>query len=187
VAVPPMDFSTDRLKESVATLREGSDRLVANFTARFPEAAHALFHEEVRDIFEAAAIILGLSEGSIDAVGLEAMKFQGKGGVQIDTRYGDKRFSPYAFVASLMSYRLAGAETTLLAYSIFESFGDYIADVALGLKAKAEAEHLVLCGRAFGNPSLFARVQKKLGRQSLLTNRAWPIDEENVLLGTLAL
>jgi len=82
---------------------------------------------------------------------------------------------------------MAEVESVLLAYSIFESFGDYVTEIATQLKVKAKAEHIVLCGRAFGNPSLFSRVQKKFGHQSFLMNRILPIDRENALLGALAL
>jgi hypothetical protein len=188
VAVPPMAFDAQDLREKIATLREGSDRLVENFGAKVPDAAEKLFGSEPpRDIFEAAAVILGLETTGLEAIGREALKFHGKGGLQVDTKVKNNRFDPYAFIASLMSYRLAGVEKPLLAYSIFESFGDYVSEIVMELKARAKAEHIVLCGRAFGNPSLFSRVQKKLGGQAFLMNRTVPIDRENVLLGALAL
>ena len=186
VAVPAMAFDGPGLREHLVTLREGSARLVANFEAKFPETAAALFGG-VADIFEAASLIMGLEERGIDAVGEAALRFGGKGGVQVDTKVKNNRFDPYAFVASLMSYRLAGTDTPLLAYSIFESFGDYVAEVVTSLKARADAKEIVLCGRAFGNPSLFSRVQKKLGTKAFLMNETLPIDRENALLGALAL
>ncbi len=188
VAVPAMAFDGHGLREKIASLREGSDRLVENFAAKAPETAEKLFGPEPpRDIFEAAAAILGLERGGLDAVGKEALKFHGKGGLQVDTKVKSNRFDPYAFIASLMSYRLAGVEKPLLAYSVFESFGDYVSGILTELKARSKAEHIVLCGRAFGNPSLFSRVQKKLGTGAFLMNRTVPIDRENVLLGALAL
>jgi hypothetical protein len=188
VAVPPMEFDAPNLRERIASLREGSDRLVENFAAKAPETAERLFGSNPpRDIFEAAAVILGLEEAGLDAVGKEALKFHGKGGLQVDTKVKNNRFDPYAFVASLMSYRLAGVENPLLAYSIFESFGDYVSEIVTELKARSKAEHVVLCGRTFGNPSLFSRVQKKLGNEAFLMNRTLPIDRENALLGALAL
>jgi hypothetical protein len=188
VAVPPMRFASGELRERIAGLREGSDRLVRNFETKYPALAEKLFGTPgVGDIFEAAAVIMELPGGGFDAVGLEAMKFGGKGGVQVDTKVEGNRFDPYAFVASLMSYKMAGVEPVLMAYSIFESFGDYVVEIASQLKVKAKAEHILLCGRAFGHPSLFSRVQKKFGHQPFLMNRILPIDRENALLGALAL
>ena len=188
VAVPPMRFDPDGLEKEIAGLREGSDRLVENFRSGFPDIAGRLFGKKgVKDIFEAAAVIMDLPEEGFDAVGDEALKFSGKGGLQIDTRVEKNRFDPYAFLASLMSYRLAGVESSLLAYSIFESFGDYVTDIATQLKNRSKADHIVLCGKAFGNPSLFSRVRKNLGSQRILMNEVLPIDRENALFGALAL
>ncbi len=187
VAVPAMEFSAGALRERIAGLREGSDRLVANFESKYPDIAERLFKGDVGNIFEAAAVIMELPKVGFEAVGKEAMKFRGKGGLQVDTKIEGNRFDPYAFVASLMSYKMAEVESVLLAYSIFESFGDYVTEIASQLKVKAKAEHIVLCGRAFGNPSLFSRVQKKFGHQRFLMNRILPIDRENALLGALAL
>ncbi len=188
VAVPAMAFSPKDLGARLSSLREGSDRLVENFTKKFPRIAEKLFErEEVLDIFDAAACIMELEDESLERVEKEALKFHGKGGLQIDTKLKNNRFDPYAFIASIMSYRLAGVESPLLAYSIFESFGDYVVEIITELKSRSKADNIVLCGRTFGNPSLFSRVQKKLGVKSFLMNESLPIDRENALFGALAL
>jgi len=188
VAVPPMAFDSAELRTKLSGLRDGSDRLLENFSAKFPEIAEKLFDEKsAKDVFDAAAVIMGIPGHGLEAVGREALRFQGKGGVQVDTKIDRNRFDPYAFIASLMSYKVAGVDSALLAFSIFESFGDYVTDIATQLKAKAKAEHIVLCGRAFGNPSLFSRVKKKFGNQEFLMNKVLPIDRENALVGALTL
>ncbi|WP_457599234.1 hypothetical protein [Hydrogenimonas sp.] len=188
VVTPPVAFDASGLREAIATLREGSDRLVENFEATFPHVAERLFGAPgIGSLFEAAALVAELEEPSLEALGREAMNFSAKGGVQIDMKSGKNRFDPYAFLASLMSYRLAGADSVLLSYSIFESFGDYIGEVLTDLRRRTKSEHIVLCGRAFGNPSLFSRIRKNLGRETLLMNRVVPIDGENQLLGATGL
>ena len=183
-----MAFDSAELRTKLSGLRDGSDRLLENFSVKFPEIAEKLFDEKsVKDVFDAAAVIMGIPGHGLEAVGREALRFQGKGGVQVDTKIDRNRFDPYAFIASLMSYKVAGVDSALLAFSIFESFGDYVTDIAMQLKAKAKAEHIVLCGRAFGNPSLFSRVKKKFGNQEFLMNKVLPIDRENALVGALTL
>ncbi len=184
-AVPPMEFDSAKLKSGIEALREGSKRLVKNFTDRFPEISETLF--ESADIFEAAAMIAGLPEPGFESLCEESLKFGGKGGLKIDMRLKNSRFDPYAFLASLMSYRLGGANSELLAYSIFESFGDYISETLAELKSRSKAKHTVLCGKAFGNRPLFGRVRKNLERDGFLMNRALPIERENALFGALAL
>ncbi len=186
IAVPPVDFDPETLRDGVETLREGSRRLVENFTQRFPENSQSAFNGS-QDIFEAAAHIMGLPNPGFESLGAESLKFGGKGGVKIDTSLQTNRFDPCAFIASLMSYTIAGAERPLLAYSIFESFGDYVTQTLLELKKRADAEHIVLCGEAFGNPSLFSRVRKNLGKERFLMNEVLPIDRQNALFGALGL
>ncbi len=45
----------------------------------------------------------------------------GKGGIKIDMNVRNNRFDNYAFLASIMSYKIAGADESLIAFSIFES------------------------------------------------------------------
>ncbi|SFP30117.1 hypothetical protein [Hydrogenimonas thermophila] len=188
VAVPSLKFTSSQLRENIATLREGSDRLVENFSKKFPEIAEKLFSKDApTDLFEAAALIMGLKNLGFEAVGKEALSFVGKGGLQIDTKLSDNRFDPYAFLASIMSYKLADVPVTLLAYSIFESFGDYITEVLQELKRRSKAEHIVLCGKAFGHQSLFSRVKRNFANEKFLMNRKFPIGKENAVLGALVL
>jgi len=188
VAVPSLNYKASQLRESIATLREGSDRLVENFSKKFPEITEKLFSSDgPTDLFEAAALIMGLENPGFEAVGKEALTFVGKGGLQIDTKISDNRFDPFAFLASIMSYKLADVPVTLLAYSIFESFGDYITEVSQELKRRSKAEHIILCGKAFGHQSLFSRVKRNFANEKFLMNRRFPIGKENAVFGALAL
>jgi hydrogenase maturation factor HypF (carbamoyltransferase family) len=188
VVVPSIKFDSSKLRENLATLREGSDRLVENFSKKFPKRAERLFSTDaVEDIFEVTALIMGLENLGFEAVAKEALAFIGKGGLQIDTKLSDNRFDPYAFIASIMSYKLADVPTRVLAYSIFESFGDYVTEILLELKQSSKADHIVLCGKAFGQQSLFSRIQRNLANEKFLINRRTPIGKESAILGALAL
>ncbi|BDY12494.1 carbamoyltransferase HypF [Hydrogenimonas cancrithermarum] len=188
IAVPSLEFRPEELREKIVTLREGSDRLVVNFETKYPDRAERLFSREGPGLlFEAAAVIMGFEDPGFDAVGKAALTFVGKGGLQIDTRVSDNRFDPFAFLASIMSYTMAEVPTALLAYSIFESFGDYVTEVAMELKRRAKAEHIVLCGRTFGHQSLFSRIQRNFANEEVLMNRLFPVGKENAVFGALGL
>ncbi|BBG66389.1 [NiFe] hydrogenase metallocenter assembly protein HypF [Hydrogenimonas sp.] len=186
VAVPAIEFDSKNLRRNIESLREESRRLVENFSEKFPGISERLFGGAA-DIFEAASIIAGLPDPGFDTLSEEALKFGGKGGLKIDTRLKNSRFDPYTFLSSLISYRLGGAESELLAYSAFESLADYISETLGELKVRSKAEHTVLCGRAFGSQSLFSRVRKSLEKDRFLMNIALPIDRENAIIGALAL
>jgi hypothetical protein len=184
--VPPKHFSSENLLENISSLREGSDRLVQNLQNQLPEVYEKLKALEQRDdvkLFEATAIILGLDDCSMRGVTKEAMKFVGKGGIQIDTHVKDNRFDHTAFLASIISYQLAGVSTAILSYSIFESFGDYFSEIIGELKDKTKATEIVLCGTDFANQSLFSRMQRNLKMTPPYMNKNYPIGKESRVVG----
>lgn len=188
--VPPKVFHPQDLLEKMSTLREGSDRLVVNLKNKRPEVYEKLERLQERDnvtLFEATAIILGLDDESMRGVVKEAMKFVGKGGIQIDTRVKDNRFDHIAFLSSIVSYQLADVSTTILSYSIFESFGDYFSQIIEELKGKTKAEVTILCGSHFANQSLFSRMQRNLKQSPALMNINFPIGKENAVVGGIIL
>ncbi|MDP3587502.1 MAG: hypothetical protein Q8R58_05565 [Sulfuricurvum sp.] len=182
--VPPKPFSPEGLLEKMATLREGSDRLVANMRTKLPEMVEALSSlKEGATLFEATAIILDLEEKSYEGVMKEALKFVGKGGLQIDTKVEDNRFNHVAFLSSIISYRLADVDAVYLSYSIFESFGDYFSELLTEIKGKTKASDVVLCGSYFAGQSLFSRLQRNLKTTPPLMNVSYPIGKESCVVG----
>lgn len=188
--VPPMPFSPQGLIENIAALREGSDRLVARLKTARPQVYAALEQLQAREnmtLFEAAAVILELDEPGFAGVSKAALRFIGKGGLQIDTHVRDNRFDHTAFLSSLISYRLADVDSVLIAYSIFESFGDYFSDLMQEIKGKTKAEHFVLCGTHFAQQSLFSRMQRNLKLTPPRMNVNYPVGRENAVVGCVYL
>ncbi len=184
--VPPKNFDAKNILENISQLREGSDRLILNLEKTMPEIYEKLVNLEKREevkLFEAVAIILGLEDESMRGVTKESMKFIGKGGIQIDTHVKDNRFDHTAFLASIISYQLAGVSTSILAYSIFESFGDYFSELIGELKEKTKATETILCGTHFANQSLFSRMQRNLKVAPPYMNINYPIGKENEVIG----
>ncbi|HIP14626.1 MAG TPA: hypothetical protein EYG74_03965 [Sulfurimonas autotrophica] len=187
-AVPAIPFESDNLWEKIATLRDGSDRLVTNYKKAYPKIWDRLDNlEGDMDIFEVTAITLGLEDESFEGISSEALSFLGKGGLQIDTRVKDNRFDNYAFLTSIMSYQLGDVETNFLCYSIYESFGDYIGEIVPQLLEKVDTKTVVLTGETFANQSLYARIQRSIGQYQPLFNKNFPIGKENAVHGALYL
>ncbi len=183
--VPPKHFSGVGIIEAIRTLREGSDRLIDNVEKNHPDLFGILLRIEQNDVtlFEATAMILGLNEESYKGVMKEALKFIGKGGLQIDTKVNDNRFDHVAFLASIISYCLAGVDSIYLSYSIFESFGDYFSELLTEIKGKTKATEIILCGSYFAGQSLFSRIQRNLKNTPVLMNQSYPIGKENCVVG----
>jgi hypothetical protein len=177
--VPPNPFEADSMFEHIANLREGSDRLVENYKKHFPEITQRLEGLSGQsDIFSVTAIMLELEEESFEGISSVALEFMGKGGIQIDTHVQDNRFDNYAFLASVMSYKIAGVEASLMCYSIFESFGDYISEIVSQLTQKTKAQTITFTGETFANQALFARIERHMGRKRLLFPHNLPIGKE---------
>lgn len=184
--IPAKHFNGSKILEEIKVLREGSQRLVENLEKKMPDIyqkLQSLQSKEDVKLFEAVATLLGLEDVSMRGVTKEAMQFIGKGGIQIDTHIKDNRFDHAAFLASIISYQLAGVSTSIIAYSIFESFGDYFNDILQELKAKTKATEIVLCGAHFANQSLFSRMQRNLKATPPLMNKSYPIGKENRVVG----
>ena len=184
--VPPKKFDGSKIIEDIKNLRDGSDRLITNLETNAPKIYAillALQEKESVKLFEAVAILLGLEDESMRGVTKEAMKFVGKGGIQIDTHVKDNRFDNASFLASIISYQLAGVSTSILSYSIFESFGDYFNEILQELKSKTKATEIVLCGTHFANQSLFSRMQRNLKMTPPLMNKNYPVGKENAVVG----
>ncbi len=183
--VPPMAFDASTLLEKMATLREGSDRLVARIIEEHPQLHKRLTRLEAQrfDLFEAVSIVLELECHGYRGVVREALKFVGKGGLQIDTKVSDNRFDHTAFLASIISYKLAGVENTLLCYSIFESFGDYFSELLQEIQSKTKAHEVALCGKYFANASLFSRMMRNLKQTPPLLPLNMPISSRSSVVG----
>ena len=174
------------LTERIASLREGSDRLVRNFATSHPQRYEELLSRSGEgDIFEAAAVILGLEHPSYDALLDCALGFLSKGGVQVDARNGEAGFDEAAFLASVMSYVLAGTDRAMLAYSMFESLGDYFGDTLNHIIKETKITRIVLTGRFFANAPLHGRIMRNLGHYAPLFNVTWPMSGLNALVGAL--
>ena len=164
------------LQQKIAGLREGSDRLLKNFLDRFNVDI------QQGDFWQRAARIIGI-DGGYEELRLVGMQYGGKGGVSVDCEIGEDGFCYAAFYASLMSYRLAGAEAGLLAYSIFESLGEFASQQLRALGGELGASNFILAGRYITNSPFFSRFLRNIPTVKL--NREFPVDGFNAIYGVL--
>ncbi len=177
-------LKSDNLFENLSTLREGSNRLVKNFREKFPTLCKRLDGlSGEKNLFDIVAIVLELEDESFDGISSSALKFMGKGGLQVDTKIENNYFDNYAFLASIMSYKMTDVDTSLLCYSIYESFGDYISEIVNQLMDKTEAKTLTLNGKSFANQALWSRVKRNLALKKPLLNIEYPIGKESEVYG----
>ncbi|KIM12760.1 MAG: hypothetical protein KU37_02475 [Sulfuricurvum sp. PC08-66] len=183
--IPSKPFEGAQLLERLGSLREGSDRLVETVRVKLPSVYEVLTLAD--DHFAATvASILELDEASMEALITAGLLYGGKGGLHIDMSVGDDhRFDPYAAVASLLSYRLAGVSSAHLAYSLMEAWGDFAALTLQTLQGKTAATHLCACGAALGSTLFWGRLRQKVEPQKLLANLTLPMSGNNRIVGAI--
>jgi len=173
------DFGEEpkNLIERIRNFREGSDKLVDNYIKRFGSLDDL---EKISGFFERAAFLIGI-DGGFKELNILSMNFGGKGGLSVDCRIIDDRFSYEAFYASIMSYRLGETDKILLCYSIFESLGDFLSNTLNELGKKLKAKEFAICGKYITNSALFSRFARNIPKTR--TNREFSVDEFNLFYG----
>ncbi|UQX11280.1 hypothetical protein [Candidatus Mycobacterium methanotrophicum] len=166
------------LLDEVGRIDENAPRLVDNYQTAFPDATERLiaFGADLDDVETPALGWLFLACGLVlspDDADLAAARRNG-GGPKVDTivieQDGRYLFDGRRLLRSLMSYRIADAPTALLANSVFESLGDFVADAIGRLLRDQPADVVVCAGDLFaGNRILRSRVQSGLARSRVLT------------------
>ncbi len=179
--------SYENILDKIKDLREGSDRLIENFKEKMPSLYEKVesLEGEFEDPFYLASVLLDL-EGGFEELDRLSLNFSGKGGVAVDCRVSeDGKFDFAAFFASIISYRLAKADKRLIAYSIFESLGEFLGSLANDVKRESKAENIAVCGRYFSNTPFFSRFQRNMIANRVLYNREFAIDDNNIIFGEL--
>jgi len=87
-------------------------------------------------------------------------------------------------IQSVLSYKIAGVENNMIAFSIFESLGNRLKEESAKIMDKLKLKNIAICGNFFSNPVLTGRFLKHFGgNYSIITNRKLPIDKQNIAFG----
>ncbi len=132
----------------------GEKKVAVRFRERFPER-YGDFERESDYILKAARL-MGF-DGGREEFDLLSHNFGGKGGISIDCRLNDKGFDWESFYSSVMSFVLAEAKQELLAYSIFESLGEFLGVQIGTLCKKRGVGEVVIAGGWIANAPFLSR------------------------------
>lgn len=172
-------FNPSGFLDAIAASSDAKGRLTANFKEAFPRIAArlaALQEQEGAELFDIVAAVLELPDG-YESVHDASLGFLGNGGVKVDVNYKEGTFDYASLIASLMSFKLAGIETPLLAHSLFESLGDLVTDTLTQLKERFKTGEFILYGSLLGNTALFSRIQKNFGHANPRISSRYPLDD----------
>ena len=172
-----LTFDAEGILERIAAVSDAKARLVANFEAHHPEAHTALSSGHHPDLFAAICAVLGISGNSYEAVADTALAFMGSGGVKVDVKFDSGSFDYDSLIASLMSFRLAGVENSLLCYSLFESLADMFVDTLTHLHQRFKCTDFILMGELAAYPAFSDRVAKRAGKLVCHISKRHPLDD----------
>lgn len=182
VLVPNVVNDIEKCLEDIKSIDENTVRLVDNYKQKFPKYFEKEFIDTDADGFESILNMLAYTLGMKDYKQFEdtALMFGGKSGLQIDMKTVEveqKEYLDYRrIIQSTMSYKMAGVEETLLAYSFYESLCDFIADKVTDIQTDFKAKDIVLCGDMFANTILLSKLNKKLNTVNALIPKEYPLD-----------
>lgn len=174
----PLPMRGADLLDEIGRIDENAPRLVTNYREAFPDAAERLisFGADLDDLetpalgwlFLACGLVLSLDDADLAEI------HHITDGVKVDTividQDGHYLLDGRRLLRSLMSYRIADAPTALLAGSVFESLGDFVADAIPQLLRARPADVVVCAGDLFAdNQILRSRTQSGLARSRVLT------------------
>lgn len=66
-------------------------------------------------------------------------------------------------IQSVLSYKIAGVENNMIAFSIFESLGNRLKEESAKIMDKLKLKNIAICGNFFSNPVLTGRFLKHFG------------------------
>ena len=170
--------------DEISNIDENTPRLVANYKKKFPE----LFKDDskqfiesngFRSILDLTAYLLGMKD--LQEFEDTAINCASKSGMKVDmlvkevdgVNYLDYR----RIVQSIMSYKMAGVDNNLLAFSFYESLSEFIVDHAATMKDEIKSNDIVLCGDMFANSILISKTNKALEKTfNVMLPKDYPLD-----------
>lgn len=181
----PLPLRGEQLLDAIAHIDESGPRLVARYRRSFAADADRLASFDAGlDIDETSApawllaagsLALGLTDADVaralqprvETVAVDTFVIDSERGYVVDGR---------RLLRSLMSYRIGGVAGHVLARSVFDSLGRFVADAIGRLVREWRPAAVVCAGDLFaGNVILHARTRRGLAQLQLpIVGPAWP-------------
>lgn len=174
------DKNPKNILAKISTLENG-DKLIANFKREFGERYEAIqalnsapqISENITDIFECAAMILGASKSK------STNKSQNKRFIfqlaqsclrDISPKVDFKNikiddslhYDANLTIRSIISFTLAGTEREIIAYGLLESLVDYLVLIFRDAQNKNYIKSIGIIGDLFANKIFFDKITKKI-------------------------
>ncbi|NPA53353.1 MAG: hypothetical protein GXO21_01645, partial [Aquificae bacterium] len=206
--IPLFESISQTGKYILETIKNSSpegEKLIKNFKEKFPQLYSKFENAVLPETYEktgnltpvlnvAATLLevfpyedMSFTEEAVLYLQEEAINFKGKKGVRIDFVLGeidDMFFLDWSkIIQSLISYKLAGAEKDMLAFSLFDELSNWIINQVATIYAKLKIDNIVLAGDFFVNPALTGKLISSFSKYNLYINKKLPMDKQNIAFG----
>ncbi len=180
------------------------EKLIKNFKNKFPEL-YKKFEVDIPEVKEqvnsiipvlnAAAILLetfpyeelSYTEEALWFLQKEAINFKGRKGVRVDFLLEEGEDIFYLdwskIIQSLISYKLAGAEKEMLAFSIYDELSNWLITQVATIHSKLGIDNIILTGDFFVDPALTGKLINSFSNYNLFLNKKLPMDIQNIAFG----
>jgi hypothetical protein len=183
--------SLREMLDNIAKEDETGDRLIKNYTEKFPsiiarsqEISLEQRAKNIADIWSIAAFLIGLG-GSLEEAREKLFEniatFGGQKGPRIDYKLSNEKsantfFDAHKLIRSVMSFRLADVDDGLLSYGLAESLVYFLSDFADGLKGDFQIKNVLLLGSLFSVKTISNLSVKHIVNYKVDFNRELPIE-----------
>lgn len=182
IYIPNVLNSVDNCLEDIKTIDENCDRLVENYKKKYSSYFEKPFLDLSSDGFASILNILAYILGMRDYKEFEdtALLYNAKSGIQIDMnviKVDGKNYLDYRrIIQSSMSYKMAGVEDTMIAYSFYESLSEFVTNNVNTISKEIKANDIIICGSMFANSILLSKINKNLKNTNILIPKEYPLD-----------
>ena len=184
IEIPNIETCFSNCIEEIANIDENTPRLVENYKKKFPkvfENGKRKLDDSngFRTILDLTAQLMGMKD--LKEFEDTAINCGSKSGMKVDmlvkTIDGVNYLDYRRTVQSIMSYKMAGVDNTLLAFSFYESLSEFIVDYATKMRDEIKSSDIVLCGDMFANSILISKTNKALEKTfNVIMPKDYPLD-----------
>lgn len=182
ISIPNIHNSIKNCFEEIACIDEHCERLIANFSKKFPYVLENDVPEHSNG-FESIINMVAKVLGIFSAKEFEdtALNTSLNSGIQIDMKlinFNGVNYLDYRkVVQSIMAYKMADVDNVTLIYSFYESLSEFICNYANEIATEVKTKDIVLCGNMFANSVLLSKTLKTLSKTyNIILPKEYPLD-----------
>lgn len=182
ILIPNVINNIENCLEDIKCINENSSKLIENYKNKFPNFFEKEYVPNKANGFESILNLLSFLLGMRDYIEFEdtALLCDGKNSLQIDmnvVKVDGKNYLDYRkIIQSALSYKIAGVENTVIAYSFFESLSDFATDNVSKINSELKSKDIIFCGNMFSNTILLSKLKKSLETSNILIPLEYPLD-----------